>query len=426
MRQALLAAAIPSLALALSVPAGAEEISVEPGKGTLSAALAEAEPGDLVLLAAGDYFDAASVPEGVQVRGAGAGETRLILEGDGSAVGLTITGPDSTVADMTIVGRLSATQRGIHSRDPVRIERIRFTNLRAGVHLEVAPLTDVIACHFEDCQIGVYADLAASPTVWGCRFQRCQIGVFAVEGGPYVRNCLFHDSLVGVQLFAGAAKSMAIFRNNIFYQVTRNPFELKSRQPLPESPSIRNTVVVKCDSFGNGTLQLFERTSHGLIAQTREPLFRKSSEGEINILYGDRGMFGAVNPYQILEDGRVVNGNRPLTRRRGIRAGSDAPKSKGDVGIESGWLHSGVNAGLDEPQPPVRFEPPVYVSNNELEERAMLERWGISVDEGGRVVNDDERVVDYIGTNADGEAVTIRFDISRYWGEADLPVEWRI
>ncbi len=425
-RSMLAAAAVQILALAIPFGAMAEEITVEPGEGTLSAALAQAQPGDLVTLEAGDFFDAVSVPAGIQVRGAGADQTRLILAGDGSAIGLFIDGPGSSIGDLSVVGRLSASQRGLLSEHPVRIERARFSNLRVGVHLEVAPLSDVIACEFIDCRTGVQADITSSPTIWGCHFKRCQIGVFAAEGGPYIRNCLFQQSLIGIQHFVGAEKSMGIFRNNMFHQVSRNPMELQSRQPLPEAPSIRNTVVHHSGSFGNGTYQLFERTSHGLIWKCPEPLFRKSSEGEINILYSDRGMFVGIANIQVMDDGRVIVGNRALLARRGIRAGCDAPTAKGDVGIESGWRATGVNAGLNKPQPPVRFEEPVLVSNNELEERAHLERLGISVDEGGRVVDDDARTVDYVGTDANGEPVTITFDISRYWGEANLPVEWTL
>ena len=81
-----------------ALPVQAAEVTVLPGPLTLSAAIAAAEPGDVLILTAGAYGPAV-VDKPLTLQGAGA-----VIDGGGQGSVLTVTADDVTIRGLTITG----------------------------------------------------------------------------------------------------------------------------------------------------------------------------------------------------------------------------------------------------------------------------------------------------------------------------------
>ena len=89
------------LALVLpAISAAAEERLIEPGPGALAAAVAEAEPGDVLILAPGRYDGPVTLDRPVTIDGRGDAS----IDGPGTGSVITITGADIAVRGFEITG----------------------------------------------------------------------------------------------------------------------------------------------------------------------------------------------------------------------------------------------------------------------------------------------------------------------------------
>lgn len=397
-----------------------EEISVAPGDGTIALALEGANAGDVLVLGRGVFAANAILPGGVSIRGAGAGATRLTVA---SVTALQCPAGENTISRLEIAGALGAPQMGITARGPVRIENVRFVNLRAGVRLNSAPLSDVVACEFEMCEIGVRAMDGASPTVWGCRFEKCMLGVFSAEGAPLISNNFFHTGLAGVQIFAGARGRMAIVRNNLFWRVGRYAVEVHQRTDPAEAPSVRNNMARDCRRLMMSTEQLADRLSHVLVINMDGPLLRDRNRMEIAIDEQDREIRAGEAGLSIDQDGVIAVSNL-ANMRWGVREGFEKKGTRHWIGLEPAWF----NPGLGTPAsagPGRRYgDAKLIVVNGVVEEEQVLARRGIGMGDVTRSVDNDAGTIEY--RTAEGEV--IRFDGRRYLGEAELqpsgPAYW--
>lgn len=115
------------LALMLSLipaPLAAAEVRVAPGPGTLSAAIAGASPGDVLILADGAYPGPVTIDRTLTLRGS-AGS---VIDGQGKGSVVTITASDVVVEGVTVTGSgginadLDAGIKIVKGADRVRIE----------------------------------------------------------------------------------------------------------------------------------------------------------------------------------------------------------------------------------------------------------------------------------------------------------------
>ena len=93
-----LPALILGLLLALSVQAA--EVSVVPGPGALANAIAGANPGDVLVLAPGDFPGAVMIDKPLTL----AGSTASVIDAQGGGTVVTIAAPDVTVRGLTVTG----------------------------------------------------------------------------------------------------------------------------------------------------------------------------------------------------------------------------------------------------------------------------------------------------------------------------------
>jgi nitrous oxidase accessory protein len=131
----LIALVVCLLALALVRPSPAAEMLVQPGE--LTAALARAEPGDTLRLAAGVHPGPITVETRVRI----AGTAGAILEGPGSGSVLTLAADGIVVGDLTVRGSgadLGADDTVILIREAagVRVERCRVEARAFGIYLQ--------------------------------------------------------------------------------------------------------------------------------------------------------------------------------------------------------------------------------------------------------------------------------------------------
>ena len=393
---------------------GAREIPVVPGNATIQAAVKQAKAGDVLKLAPGAYVGEVSLPEGVRLQGAGVDKTTL--SAPGYAI-VSTSGECVVISDLHIRG-VDGNTRGINSNDPVRIVRCRFTNIPEAIAMMMAPLSDVVHCSFSGCRIGVRAIGQASPTVWGCRFDNCQTGVFCMHGGPYIRNNLFKDTAVGLMLISD---EQSVIRNNVFSNCTSTGIELACD---PEKPfamhSIRNCLFDRCGAAVVAPEFATEYISHCAISNCDKPAIH-SKEGPSSFKPEDHSIVRTDIKLAYQDDGTVkVTGNGSF-HDKGIRLAREAEGSKGYIGLEPTASRPGTCPSSEAIAPPVRFTPPVYISNSVSEEWTCMRFWGIqmrrqSLQHEGDVVLD-------VFEGAKRKGHTIKFDVRRFFGETSIPTK---
>jgi hypothetical protein len=393
----------------------AAEIEAKPGDGTISAALAKAKPGDVVKLAAGDYRDSLKMPPGVTLLGAGPDKTKLT----GSDFALVqIVG-----ANVTIVGiefrAGDKMERGVNSDFPVRVERCRFVKFPHGIALSGAPLSDVMACEFNECGIGVRAIGKASPTVWACRFEGGRQGVFVMDGGPYIRNNLFHNIDEGMRIMS---ENLPIVRNNVFWKCKTHGLLVMPRGKVALlGPSIRNNIFLECGDAVAGPAGWLSGLSHGVIFQ--------SGDSPIHVEQGDPP-FDLATQHIVLTDpalrlddqGALTAKNSAVTKGQGIRLSHQPVGEKGDIGLAEGWNTPGCKTPAGLELPPARFVAPLYIANAVAEEYVAIESEGCKSGEQAMRVEDGRRL-DILTVTCDGKEAERRFDIDRCFAEPGLKAE---
>lgn len=398
--------ALVTLSLAHAVLA--DEIAVSPGKDTIAAALTKAKAGDTVKLAAGEYTESFSLPGDVTLKGAGADKT--VITGVKGAT-INCQGPHNTVSDLTVKGSKDAF-RGVNTSTPVRIERCRFVNVPEAVAMMGAPLSDVVACEFVDCGIGVRAIGNACPTVWGCSFKGGNMGVFAMDGSPYIRNNLFQGNKVGVRMLPHEIQP-AIIRNNDFVDCTDSAVTVLEPRNGFGGPSIRNNIVANCGAAAEVPAKFAGDTTSNLYKVTKAPAFKDAKGTEVPTTGNTEGDAGVAVSATLA----VTLAHPELVEGKGVRLSSEAPGTKGTIGLEKAWMQVGV--GATAPLPPVRFGGAMLIANSVGEEYQYLQVMGRGM--GGQSMGKENGVTVDRQTPGDGQKpAEFVFDISRFFSESGM------
>jgi hypothetical protein len=388
--------------------ARAGDIDVKPGTGTITAAAANAKPGDTLLLAPGEYTDTVELGEGVTLKGAGAEKTS-ITSPDYAII--SCTGPKVTIIGVELRPG-EKTFSGVNSTQPVRVERCRFKGIKEGVAMMGAPLSDVVFCDFIDCGIGVRAIGKACPTVWGCKFSGGQTGVFGMDGSPYIRNNLFVSQKSAIRLSSDEA---AIIRNNVFWKCGDSAIDANAKTGI-FSPSIRNNIFDTCAVTIVCPVKLEPYISNSVIHAVPDPAFHYQDSTPIK---ADETI--AADPALELTDQGELKAKAEVCKGKGIRLNNEPPGTKGTIGLD-GLLHPGVAAEAEAKVPPVRFAGPIYIANSVAEEYMALTVVGMGMQRPNRQSTGQKNGVhfDTLETTKGGKPVTVEFDIDRFFSEARL------
>ncbi len=423
-------AMLVSVVLVMCGVARGERIDVQPGEGTISAALARASAGDTLALAPGEYRDSFTVPGGVVI-GATGGPGSVRLVGTGMEV-LRVAGARVGISGIEFVGSAEDGKalRGVFSKFPVRIEQCRFTGLVEGVVLETAPLSDVVRCEFVNCTIGIAATRDSSPTIWGCVFRGTgtgesdgRVGVSAEGGMPFVSNSLFSSVRTGVRL-GGARDEIAVVRNNVF--VGCADAGVDGRRSAGEAPAIRNNVFASCGAAVVGDAEFASRTSHDLVMACGEQPF-VDARGAVTVDLADRTVMGQARGIvtedpglNISETGRVGITNRSVVEGEGRRKPWEAPGEVGTIGFEAEGFQPGIPEGESAAAGPnVRWYFDSYVANSEQEIRQFMKMAGFLVNKPARERADGKMRYSYRIKTGD-QVQVVQFDVSRFYGESSL------
>lgn len=391
--------------------ASADEIKVSPGAGALAAGLAKAKSGDVVKVAAGEYAESVAVGEGVTVEGEGAAKT-IIIPPD--YAGLNCKGPRVRIVGLTIRGG-EKNVRGVNTSGPVRVERCRFEKVKEAIAMMEAPLSDVIACEFEDCAIGVRAIGGASPTVWGCSFKGGNMGVFGMDGSAYIRNNLFDSVKFGIRVLPDATQP-GVIRNNVFVNCETAAIEIMSGKESLFGPSIRNSVVVKCGAAVVAPASLVANTSHGVLHEVKAPAMREA-DGKETVKIGDANLSEGAIAVTVDKDFNVKADHQELLDAKGVRLCVEKEGATGTIGLEKAW--SRVGTGATGELPGQRWGGKMLIANSVHEEYQYLKviRRGST---GQSMGNKGGIPVDTMKLSGAGEPKEIQFDISRFFGEESV------
>ncbi|MCY1128281.1 nitrous oxide reductase family maturation protein NosD [Frigidibacter sp. RF13] len=121
------------LALLLASAAGAEELRVAPGEGTLAIAIAGAEPGDVLALSAGHYSGPVTLDRTLTLTG----PAEAVIDGHGRGTVITVTADDVVIRGLTVTGSgtrnsdLDAGIKIVKGADRALVEGVR---LEANMH----------------------------------------------------------------------------------------------------------------------------------------------------------------------------------------------------------------------------------------------------------------------------------------------------
>jgi nitrous oxidase accessory protein len=89
-----------ALLVLLSTPLRAAELHVEPGEGTLAAAIAGANPGDVLVLSGGAYLGPVTIDRPLTL----VGDSTAVIDGQGKGTVITIAAEDVALSGLTITG----------------------------------------------------------------------------------------------------------------------------------------------------------------------------------------------------------------------------------------------------------------------------------------------------------------------------------
>lgn len=385
----------------------AKTIRVEPGHDAIAQAMRSANYGDTIMLAPGRYNESVRLLAGITLRGASPDETVIVGQQDAS---ITVLGRKVVVRDIEVRGS-PATQYGIQSEYPVRLERCRFRDLQAGVSLASAPLSDVVFCEFQNCEIGVRAVNEASPTIWGCAFRNGTRGVVVEDGGPYIRNNLFHNLETALTLNTRHSHTM-IVRNNIISDCTSAGIAL-NRSPL-QSPfaSVRNNIFSGCKTAARGSKDLLKGVTHCAMDQCEQA---SDPPGAMNP--DSHHLVSESCELTVAEDGSITIDKPNVLNGHGMRQAHESRGTAGDIGLSDGVQQPGCQPGQSAEAPPIRFESEPYIANATCEEHQFLRLRGLRMVSQSLYQRGDTRY-DGITVNIGGRQREIRFNVDRFYGES--------
>lgn len=186
------------------LPAHAADIAVQPGTGTLAAALAGVSPGDVLHLTDGAYLGPVTLDRPVTI----AGPVGAVIDGQGQGTVITITASDVAVKGITVTrsgGKNQDLDAGIKIKkgaDRARIEQVTLTDNLHGIDVHGGHDAQVIGntiigrqnLHMIDRGNGIYVWNAPGTLVQGNTVRWGRDGIFsnASRKGTY-RDNLFRD-----------------------------------------------------------------------------------------------------------------------------------------------------------------------------------------------------------------------------------------
>jgi len=121
--------------LLLSTPLRAAEVAVAPGAGTLAAAIAGANPGDVLVLSGGAYLGPVTIDRTLTLQGDGS----ATIDGQGKGSVITVTGDDVVLTGLHVTGsgavnaNIDAGIKIVKGADRTRIEGNRLTDNMHGI-----------------------------------------------------------------------------------------------------------------------------------------------------------------------------------------------------------------------------------------------------------------------------------------------------
>ncbi|GGH45462.1 nitrous oxide reductase family maturation protein NosD [Frigidibacter albus] len=127
--------ALALLLLLLSTPLAAAEVHVMPGAGTLGAAIAAAEPGDVLVLSGGAYMGPVTIDRTLTLTGDGT----ATIDGQGNGTVITIAADDVALTGLHVTGsgadhsQIDSGIKIVKGADRARIEGNRLTDNLHGV-----------------------------------------------------------------------------------------------------------------------------------------------------------------------------------------------------------------------------------------------------------------------------------------------------
>ncbi len=222
-----------ALLLLLSTPLQAAEVHVAPGEGTLAAAIAGAEPGDVLRLSGGAYLGPVTIDRTLTLQGDGT----ATIDGLRQGTVITVTGDDVVLTGLHITGSGEDNQaidsgiKVVKGADRTRIEGNRLTDNMHGVDVHGGLDTLVIGNTVEGRQNhrmnergnGFYVWNAPGTVIEGNSVRWGRDGIFsnASKKGTYSNNTFrdlrfavhymyTHDSTVSGNISIGNHLGFAI------------------------------------------------------------------------------------------------------------------------------------------------------------------------------------------------------------------------
>lgn len=193
-----------ALLLLLHTPLLAEERHVMPGDGTLAAAIAGADPGDVLVLSGGAYLGPVVIDRTLALRGDGS----AIIDGQGQGTVVTLTADDVVLTGLTVTGSGKANAdidsgiKVVKGADRARIEGNRLIDNMHGIDVHGGLDTLVSGNVIEGRRNhrmnergnGIYVWNSPGTVVEGNTIRWGRDGIFsnASKKGTY-RNNLFRD-----------------------------------------------------------------------------------------------------------------------------------------------------------------------------------------------------------------------------------------
>jgi hypothetical protein len=192
-------------------PAAAGEIAVEPGKKSLPQALAEAKPGDTVVLPPGTVAGSVTLPEGVRLKGAGYGRT--VIDAGAAPVGVAVKGGSGGVEDLTVRTK-GGTALLVEGARDVTVRRVRLLGGAIGLRCRDVAGGRVENCVVHGAPIGVSLTQARHLAVVNCTVANASsVGLTLIDAeDSSVFNNVVADAGAGV-LLGGSRRGLRLDYN---------------------------------------------------------------------------------------------------------------------------------------------------------------------------------------------------------------------
>lgn len=239
------------------------------------------------------------------------------------------------------------------------------------------------------------------------------MGVFGMDGGPYVRQCLFDGCDFGIRLITDR---QTIIRNNIFLNCKSAGIELQAKR-FAIGYSVRNNVFESCGAAIICPSDAARGLSNSVVHECGTLAIRDRDGNSIVDM--EASSIQDVDPeLSVDERGRVIIGAADAVVDMGIRLCSEPSGTRGIIGLD-GLVTPGCDARDDAPSPRVRFDGPVLLANCIREEYLWMQAKGLR--SGGQALTSENGVqMDVHDCVANGAPTKVKFEITRFFGEMGL------